>query len=201
MKHAHLRTGFTLIELLVVIAIITILAGILVPSVHQALTRAAMIQAMSNGRSMHQALFAAQLQERHVYPQSQGDFTFTSSTPFFRWVVTNGVMDVDFSFFAARGVPAAHGLDPEAFLPEHNAWCITADVDRRTPAGTPLLFTRNLQLRHLDDGPGGALGDENPFGTFGAVIVYMGGHAASVPASNLAGELGVVSAANAVLRP
>ena len=51
--------GFTLIELLVVISIIAILASLSMPAIAGALTRAQMMQTLSNARQIHLATFTA----------------------------------------------------------------------------------------------------------------------------------------------
>jgi prepilin-type N-terminal cleavage/methylation domain-containing protein len=183
------KEGFTLIELLVVIAIIGLLASILVPAVSSALTSAAMIQTVSNGKAIYESAFAGQMDEvasgSSGYSSWPEDGDFTTSTEYFIDLVTNGVMDVSFDFFSAREVPGAKTSDPNEFKAENNAWKLVLNVDG-CKDGTPFLFTRNYACGGtIPTGTGEIKEDDltdsqykgKPFGAVGFVVVQKGGAA------------------------
>ncbi len=217
------KRGFTLIELLVVIAIIAILAAILVPAVSDALLRGRLTQVMANGKNIYTALFAdemggAVLMKIAPYPRSGGSDAskrqFGNSTDFLRGVVTNGIMNVDFWFFAAPNVVPAQGGATNAanFEAENNAWSVVADIGEATPDGTPLLFTRNLNIDSIDDVSASAdiatlmpktigTDDNTPFGDKAMVVTYKGGASLALRSSEVIDNFNKGGGENIVLKP
>lgn len=156
--------GFTLVELLVVIAIIGVLVALVMPAISTALLRGRALAASSNGRSMHQMMISKETEGIYMtasstWPKKAArkpeSAEFPTSTDFFEHMVTNGTMNVSFSFFALPGVPSASTRDQ--FLTDdigkYNAWCVTANAET-IPETAPLFMTRNLKpFDKLSDDP------------------------------------------------
>ena len=153
----HLR-AFTLIELLVVIAIIAILAALLVPAINLALLRGRTIATANNLHQMFVLMYAKQVEDVYTTTMTQyptngtsGTMAFQTSTDFFKYCVTGGVMSVDFTFFAAPGVPSIQGTNAASFQAANNAYCVVAGLSEGSPASMPFIFTRNLNATTLND--------------------------------------------------
>ena len=198
------NSGFTLIELLVVIAIVLVLAGLLIPVTQKALTRARMTSAMNNAKQIYTVVFANTLEDssQNYFPASNGEVAYQNSTEVWKAMVTNDLLDVDFSFFGASGLKKYGGVDPDKFTPEHNAWCVTADLSMNSKNNVPLLFTRNLQITHLDTPElKNQVTDVNPFGFNGVVVAYKGGQASIMKLNDLEERFNPHLQDQRVLRP
>jgi len=198
-KRRGLR-GFTLIELLVVVAIILIIASLLLPVVAKARRMAKMTKTMNNGRGIFLSIFAEDLDRfardrtENLYPNSTD---YSDSTTYFTDMVADDVVETDFSFFAAPGVPAATGT---TFSADNNAWSVTADLTAESPPDVPAMFTRNVDISELPTGGQSPSLDGDPFGGEGCVVVYMGGSAKRMLNSDL-NQFNPSGFTNDVLRP
>ena len=139
-----------------------------------------------------------------ILPASDASSTgrgFANSTDYFRWLISNQVVKVDFAFFAAPGIPPHLGSEPEFFLSTNNAWCVTADLAPDTDGNVPLVFTRNLVIDKLTDAKASAVQNLPPFGRRGVVVLYKNGRVAFIRSQALAESFNPSHATNAILRP
>lgn len=173
---------------------------------------------MNNGRNIYVSLFARSLENpldpTPAWPQSVAavnaeDRVFPDSTEFVRWVVTAGVMNVDFSFFAAPGMPGEKSQDPALFRARNNAWAITVGVNDELPDGVPVLFTANFSQDRKKFIPLESLTNDTylarnalPFGDEAGVVVLNGGSAFTVKPGTITPDFfRTMGATNAVLYP
>ena len=153
------KNGFTLVELLVVIAIIGILVAIVLPALSNALLRAKLATASSNARSVVQVFYGRETEliysatatawPKYGTTDSPTANVFKTSTTFFQYMMTNGIMEVNPSFFSASGVEPAK--DPTQFQATNNAWCIVGNISDSYPETSPAVFTKNLTISTMGE--------------------------------------------------
>jgi hypothetical protein len=215
------RAGISRTEVLVLIAFLTVLVALLIPATQNSLTHPPGFEALNKGRDIYVSLFAASLSNPakpvSVWPQRRAPFNvagnardFPDSTTYFKWCVTSGIMDADFTIFSTRGMwdPATQDPgDPDSFHASNNAWAITVGADHATRDGIPVLFTANIsadskrftRLLTIDQQAFLAK-DGKPYGNKTAIIVHSGGAAFTVNETIVEG-FNPSGASNACLYP
>jgi prepilin-type N-terminal cleavage/methylation domain-containing protein len=184
------KKGFTLIELLVVIAIIATLAAILTPAVSNALLKGNVTQTISNGKQLYTLMFAEDMSNPLGLQATAGSVSWPTnglpnSNDFFEKIATNESFNINFAFFAAKGVSPARDLTEFRGTGLRNAWCVTLGVNSGTSAGTPVFFTQNIDLtatKNLGQFQG-LSGSAAPFGDKASVVVTYGGSVYSMDKS------------------
>ena len=213
------RAGMTLVEMIVVIAAILVLLClvggiIMLPNIMGHSQRSSV---MNSGKRLYAGIQAWSLDHSTPgWPQRMGRLdgreevmSFPNSTAYFAWVVTNQVLDVDFSFFAAPGIKEMESTNPKRFRAENNAWAVAVGVDSNTGKDVPVLWTANISrhpgtfspLQSIDQVPY-LVPDVRPFGDSIAILIENGGAAASLKTINLTPErFNPSGATNACLYP
>ena len=188
------KNAFTLIELLVVIAIIALLAAILAPAVTKALLKGQVTQTISNGRNLFVLLFSKDLDNPlglatvggaawpvSVASSGSTDVVYPDTTSFFATLVTNPTFNINYNFFAAKGVTPATTSAQFTDGQLRNVWGMAMDVGPSFKASSPVFFTQNITLQGNNLNGFQKLEEKaRPFGTRAAVIVGYGGSAFSI---------------------
>ena len=164
------------------------------------------IMLLANGRSIQQAIFAFDsereeyINPRSCWPASHGEGSFSTSTEYFKWLVTNGVLNVSGNFFGGLEVEPFHGESVSDLAAESVNWCIVADVNESTPENVPVIFSRNLMGDNLSElqMPTGGEGSIVFITKSGAGYSLFDGDFSSEVYSNLFNVSGLT---NKVLRP
>jgi len=162
-----------------------------------------MIQTLNNGKGLYVTLLAEEenrvaLNKRSVFPKTG---QYQTSTDYFRDMVTNGVLPVEFKLFSAPGVPSASG---RVFRSENNIWCFTLNLTTNDDPRTPFLFTRNISGYSLgtpESNKNKLIKKAKPYGERGAIVVSLDGIVRLITLKNIAARFNPSGATNAVLRP
>jgi prepilin-type N-terminal cleavage/methylation domain-containing protein/prepilin-type processing-associated H-X9-DG protein len=149
-SHPRIPRGFTLIELLVVIAIIAILAGMLLPALGKAKTKAQGISCMNNLRQLQIAF--------QMYPHDNRDALVmpgNSGSEPFSWV--QGWLD--FNASNPDNTNTTQLLDPKKaafapYMPSAAAYKCPADRSTVTIRGTRYSRVRSMSMSQAIGGPG-----------------------------------------------
>jgi prepilin-type N-terminal cleavage/methylation domain-containing protein len=176
------RQAFTLIELMAAIAIILLLFTLVSPQIGKAMLRGKLTKEAANARYIVEAIAAKDAASRfsNGWPQSaEGADNYENSTEFFKDLVNEGYLDVDFSFFAAPGMTPAR--DESDFTEANNAWCVLVNVNDTTPGNTPVVWLKNV---NASDGT--FLEGSVPFGNKGFAFSTKNGEAVVVSAAEIA---------------
>lgn len=153
--------GFTLVELLVVTVVVGLAAFVFSSAVSQAIMGSPLTALGTRGKDIYVAITGANSEREllglsPLWPADGGEFDFTNSTDYFRYLFEEErfgtpewapfVAGFDYSKLAGSGVPICTNNRLTAAC---NAWTIAKNVGADTDETIPVLVTRNVDASSL----------------------------------------------------
>lgn len=172
--------SFTLVELLVVISIIALLAGLALPAMNGAITKAQLLQATSNARQIHMSVQSAALDKANTqigvgWPSTN----YSTAVDYIKDLVNNGaVKQGDLRIFACVGITPA---TETASMTTANIGYHIYKADEADDANVVFLTTKNIT--YTTNAYTGLTGQ--PFKDKGFVVFRKGGDGTSYSNTNI----------------
>jgi prepilin-type N-terminal cleavage/methylation domain-containing protein len=171
------QNSFTLIELLVVISIIALLAGIALPAMNGAMTKAQLVGALANARSIQNSVMAGALDYSNTqvglgWPNDQ---SYTSAPTYVQALVTNGIVKIGDAkiFICGSGFKTATSSDS---ITSTNISYNIYNVNDSDESNVVFLTTKNLEYKAT--GSDSLSTSTDPFRGKGLVVFRKGGDGA-----------------------
>lgn len=177
------------------------------------LDKAKLLKDIQNGRSIFMQLFVWEMEmgspEKSTFPSSNA---FRSSNEYFVSLYAQQILEQEWRVFSGEGLPVAKGTwvagnmaSVDAFADQTNLWSVVSDLSIRTPVGTPVFISRNLDepaLLHPKKAKNPPRVSNDVYQLPYVLVIRMGGGSEWIPIKELTWErLNPTGAEKPILHP